>query len=158
MSFSFCFCVFFVCFLFLPIIFLFLEPFQVGSLPLLTVLCCLLSVLLSFNLLAALPLCSGSLLTRPNGSRPNQGLPPLLPREERPLVSLLPSFLPAFLAILTCFAFFFVSSSPSIHPDILSLSLSLLFSFFFHFFSAHVSVLEIFYPQIFFFQIQEQKI
>lgn len=45
--------------------------------------------------------CPGSLLTRPNGRRPKQGLPPPKSREERPLVSPLapalpPSFLPSF--------------------------------------------------------------
>lgn len=40
----------------------------------------------NFDLLL-LPLCAGSLLTRPNGRRPNQGLPSQRRREQRPLVS-----------------------------------------------------------------------
>ena len=43
--------------------------------------------------LSLLFLPSGSVLTRPNGRRPNQGLPSLLPREQRLLVSLLSTHL-----------------------------------------------------------------
>lgn len=80
--------------------------------------------------------CSGSLLTRPNGRQLNQGLPSLPPREERPLVSPLPSISAATLFVF--FLFTFISFS---FPFLSSCHTSTIFcpSFFF----SHVSVQKI---------------
>lgn len=97
--------------------------------------------------------CSGSLLTRPNGRQLNQGLPSLPPREERPLVSPLPSicrhtFLPF---RLHRFSSIFFSVLLSHIYNILSLFL---------FLSCVRAVnWHLFIPESrFFFQIQQQKI
>lgn len=80
--------------------------------------------------------CSGSLLTRPNGRQLNQGLPSLPPREERPLVSPLPSISAAIFFVF--FLFTFIGFS---FPFLSSCHTSTIFcpSFFF----SHVSVQKI---------------
>lgn len=91
-----------------------------------------LSVLTSLLLFLS---CSGSLLTRPNGRQLNQGLPSLPPREERPLVSPLPS-----ISVATFFFFFlfaFIRFSFFFCPHVTHLRYSVPLSF------SHVSVQKI---------------
>lgn len=106
-------------------------------------------LLLTFNLwpLATLPLCPGSVLTRPNGRRPNLVLSTLLPREWRPLVSLRPSS-------MCQLSFLFIP--PSLLYAVLMPSIQIFFPSL-SFYSDHVFIQVILrFPS--FFQIQEQKI
>lgn len=124
-------------------------PLQLMS-SLLTFLFFLTSLLLFLS-------CSGSLLTRPNGRQLNQGLPSLPPREERPLVSPLPSISAAtlfrFFFLFNSICFFFSFSVLMSHiDDILSLFLSSLSC-------VRAENWHLFIPESrFFFQIQQQKI